>query len=414
MQDRQGRLGLVFDPPLSGSTEPYKARVAGVGRALPETTLTTADLMASTRHRTKIDLQRYTGVRERRVLAGDGNSHTLATDAARESLERAEMEAGEIDVIIGCGVTKSRGMEAKNWAIEPPLATGVAQALGANGALAFDIGNACAGMLTGAFVLSNWIRLGRIRRGLVVSGENLSPAALNAAKHVRNLLSREVASLTVGDAGAAMIVERAEEDVPDILYGLTTVAKHSRLCLGHLTEHDPGPRMFTRPVALHNAAMKNMPLVYQQVLEAVGVPLEGIHHVIPHQTSKSAIKTGIRHITEHLGQKLHSHAVVTVDRFGNTASTSHTVALVDELQAGRVNAGERVALLALASGLVVGAMVFTADEGLVRSYPKVADDPTAASNGAPAPNGNGAAVANGHSTGTLQPATVVTAMRAQP
>jgi hypothetical protein len=79
---------------------------------------------------------------------------------------------------------------------------------------------------------------------------------------------------------------------------------------------------------------------------------------------------------------------MTVDRYGNTASTSHTVALMDELEAGRVEAGERVAFLALASGLVIGAMVFTADERLVRSHFKAApaEEPASGdSNG----NGNG-------------------------
>jgi 3-oxoacyl-[acyl-carrier-protein] synthase-3 len=408
MVDRQGRRGLVFEPAPNGTTERYKARVAAVGRTLPPTRLTTDELMASTRRRTKIDLGRYTGVRERRVVDGDANSHTMAIDSAREALARGEVAADELEVVIGCGVTKSRGFSATEWAIEPPVASEVARTIGATNAMTFDIGNACAGMLTGAFILSNWIRLGRIRRGMVVSGEHLTPSARNAAKHVRNLLSREVASLTVGDAGAAMILERAEDDdAPGILYGLTTVAKHSRLCIGQLTPNDPGPRMFTRPVALHNAAMKNMPIVYQQSLEALGVPLEGIHHVIPHQTSKSAIKTGIRHITNHLDQKLHSHAVVTLDRFGNTASTSHTVALIDELESGRIHAGERVVLLALASGLVVGGMFFTADERLVNSYPDRGTGEHAL-NGAPAAaattNGNG----NGNGHAAIDAATLQT------
>jgi 3-oxoacyl-[acyl-carrier-protein] synthase III len=57
-------------------------------------------------------------------------------------------------------------------------------------------------------------------------------------------------------------------------------------------------------------------------------------------------------------------AVVTVDRYGNTASTTHVVALVEELDAGRVHAGDRVALVALASGLEIGVVLFTEDEGL--------------------------------------------------
>jgi 3-oxoacyl-[acyl-carrier-protein] synthase-3 len=57
-----------------------------------------------------------------------------------------------------------------------------------------------------------------------------------------------------------------------------------------------------------------------------------------------------------------------VDRFGNTASTTHTVALVEELEAGRICAGETIALVALASGLEIGVVLLTVDEELVNRY----------------------------------------------
>jgi 3-oxoacyl-[acyl-carrier-protein] synthase-3 len=393
MQNRNGLHTVLCDPAPNGFPAPHRSRVAGIGRQLPPTRVSTAELMESTRRGRKIDLQRYTGIKERRTLNGDGNSHSLATAAALDGLANAEVLATELDAVIGCGITRTRGNETKLWGLEPPLAKIVAEEIGATSAIAFDVGNACAGMLTGAFIINNWIRAGIIRRGMVVSGENITPIARNAALHVRNLLSREVASLTVGDAGAAIILERTEEDVHDVFCGFATAAKHSRLCMAHVDHNDPGPRMFTRPVALHNAAMKNMPVVYKDMLESLGLPLEQIHHVIPHQTSRSAIKTGIRKITEYLGQSLHSHALMTVDRYGNTASTSHTVALMDELEGGRVNAGERVAFLALASGLVVGAMVFTADERLVRSHTRA---PAAGELAGSETNGNGHANGNGN------------------
>ena len=55
---------------------------------------------------------------------------------------------------------------------------------------------------------------------------------------------------------------------------------------------------------------------------------------------------------------------MTVDRYGNTASTTHVIALVEELDAGRLRAGDRVALVALASGLEIGVILFTVDAGL--------------------------------------------------
>ena len=46
--------------------------------------------------------------------------------------------------------------------------------------------------------------------------------------------------------------------------------------------------------------------------------------------------------------------MITVDRYGNTASTTHTVALVEELESRHIRPGETIALIALASGLEIG------------------------------------------------------------
>jgi 3-oxoacyl-[acyl-carrier-protein] synthase-3 len=73
-------------------------------------------------------------------------------------------------------------------------------------------------------------------------------------------------------------------------------------------------------------------------------------------------------VTAALGGAPRHDAVVTVDRYGNTASTTHTVALLEELHAGHLRAGDRVALVALASGLEVGVVLLTLDEEMVARH----------------------------------------------
>ena len=100
--------------------------------------------------------------------------------------------------------------------------------------MTFDLSNACAGMLTGVTVANNWIRQGTIERALVVSGEYISQLGHNAARHIRNIMSKELASLTLGDAGAALLLERAPAGSEGIKFaGFTTVADYSRLCLAY-------------------------------------------------------------------------------------------------------------------------------------------------------------------------------------
>ena len=51
-------------------------------------------------------------------------------------------------------------------------------------------------------------------------------------------------------------------------------------------------------------------------------------------------------MAEVFGEAPRHDAVITVDRYGNTASTTHTVALVEELEAGHIRPGETIALIA--------------------------------------------------------------------
>jgi 3-oxoacyl-[acyl-carrier-protein] synthase-3 len=357
---------LLMDNPGADGGQ-FRTRLAGAGRHLPATTLTTDDLMSATAHRTNIDLERLTGIHERRVSVGEEDSFSLATSAARDCLDKAQCDPASIDVVINCSITKLRdGMT--QW-LEPSMASAVASAIGADNAMTFDLSNACAGMLSGVTVLNNWIRQGSVRRGLVVSGEYISQLGWNAARHVRNIISRELASLTLGDAGAALLFERANPDSAGItLAGFTTLAGYSRLCLAYPKGSDPGARMFTDSRGIQKAAIVNTPLLLREVMETVDISMRDIDHVITHQTSARAIRKGMKAVTTAFGTGPRNPAVITVDRYGNTASTTHTVALVEELEAGHIRPGESIALIALASGLDIGIVLLSVDEDLVKRY----------------------------------------------
>jgi len=361
------RTCLMMERSPHGGHAPHVARFESIGRRLPATRMTTEELMASTRHRTGVDLERLTGIRERRVATGDEDSLRLAAEAAADCLSRSRYGAGDLEMLVSCSITKYRdGLDT--W-LEPPMSLAISQQIGATKAMTFDISNACAGMLTGVFVVANHIRRGEIDRGMVVSGEYISQLGLNAAKHVRNVMSSELASLTLGDAGAAAILERAPEGVPGIsVAGFTTVSQHSRLCLAYPARHDPGARMFTKSRAIQRAAIADTPVLLREALDAAGLAITDIDWVIPHQTSARAIRKGMKDICGVLGGTPKNPAVVTVGEYGNTASTTHFVALVEELQQGRLHSGDRVVLLALASGLEIGVVLFTVDDELVSRY----------------------------------------------
>ena len=222
--------------PALGRTRAGSPRI---GASVPERRLSTDELMASTKHRTDIELERLTGIRERHIVGEGEDSYTLALGAARDALAHADCAAEDLDMLIVSSI--SRHVGGLRTQLEPPVSVSLKEALGARRAISFDISNACAGMMTGVFILNDLIRQGRIRRGMVVSGEYISQLGRNAAQEVRTVMSDQLASLTLGDAGAAAILERAPEGAPGIeVAGFTTLSEHSRLCVAFPAKIGPG------------------------------------------------------------------------------------------------------------------------------------------------------------------------------
>ena len=353
------RRWMTTEP--SGSA-PYRAKFGSVGVRLPAHRLSSDELMASTRHRTGIQLERLTGIHERRIADDGEDSLTLAVGAARDCLSRSQWRPGDLDMVVSTSISKYAGGFRQR--LEPPLSMFIKHAIGAPQAMSFDLSNACAGMLTGVFVLNDYIRRGAIERGLVVSGESISQLGRNAATQVRGIFSRQLASLPLGDAGAAVLVERAPADTPGIsVAAFTTLAKHSRLCLGYPSRVGPGASMYTKARTIHRVAIESVPDLLRETLDDADLDIDDIDYFIPHQTSSRAIRTGTRALQDRFGVTP-KHVVDNVELFGNTSSTTHFVALHRLLSEGRLHVGDRVLLLALASGLEVGVVVFTMDEAL--------------------------------------------------
>ena len=356
-RSKQADHWLALESP--GSAGSWGCRVESVGVKLPAAKLMTRDLMGQTRHHTKIQLERLTGIHERHVVAPGENSLTLAAGAARDCLAHSQHQAPDIEMLISTSITRSTG---RSWqSFEPPLSLSIKQAIGATKAVNFDLSNACAGMLTGVFILSDLISRGEISCGMVVSGEYISHLSWNAAKKIRSLFSKQLASLTLGDAGAAVIVERAPAGTPGIeVIGFTTLAEHSRLCLAFPSTVGPGAQMYTKSRKLQKVAIEDMAPLVSEVIGEAGIRLDDIDYLIPHQTSARAIRQGTEEFARRLGARP-KHVVVNLEEYGNTSSTTLFVALHKYLEEQRIHKGDRVMLLALASGIEIGIAVFTID-----------------------------------------------------
>jgi 3-oxoacyl-[acyl-carrier-protein] synthase III len=352
--------------PLEPSRSPFTSRFGSIGLQLPERRLTTDQLMARMRHETEIDLEAITGIHERRV-AGDGeDSFTLALGAAHDCLERSGRRPEDLDIVINASITKYKGGLSHRF--EPPLSLSLKSALGAYGAVNLDLSNACAGMMTGVFILNDFIRRGDIECGMVVSGEYISELGASATREVRSILSDQMASLTLGDAGAAVIVERAPEGATGIdVAGFTTLSEHSRLCLGFPSRTGPGGTMYTDAPGIQRVAIEDSAPLLREALQQGGLNFSEIDYLIPHQTSARAIEKGMQKLGKGRAGPP-KHVVANVEHFGNTASTTHFVALYRYLQEGRFEAGDKIMLLSFASGLEVGVVIFPVGRELLDRY----------------------------------------------
>jgi 3-oxoacyl-[acyl-carrier-protein] synthase III len=184
------------------------SRVAGTGIYLPEQRVTTRDLMREIDSRARFGvsedwLERVTGIREKRASSPGVLPSDMAVAAAKEALERANITPHQIDVIIYSGLTRDH--------LEPATAHIVQAKLGATNATVFDVSNACHGFMNGVHIIDALIATGQVLYGLVVTGEQGSVFAnktVNILKDAsdRAKLASLAAGLTLGDAGAAMVL----------------------------------------------------------------------------------------------------------------------------------------------------------------------------------------------------------------
>jgi 3-oxoacyl-[acyl-carrier-protein] synthase-3 len=324
------------------------AVITGTGRYLPDD-VWTSDMVESEvdRHSNgwtipKGVIRMATGVVERRYASNGAPSSELANQAARRALEVAGLEPKAIDYLIFASASQD--------VAEPATANILQASLGCERAAVVDIKNACNSFLNGLDVAQAFIETGRAERVLVATGERLSPTIKWRIADDADLAVR-LAALTLGDAGAAFVVEASSDRDRGVLRGaFESDGRHWELStvLGGGSRHgfDPARRFFEcRSTKLQRLAVDHVPPLITDVLMKLDWTLDDLALVVPHQVSRSVIER----IASLLGFAP-ERCMVTLDRFGNTAAASIPLALDVALEAERVTAGDKVLLVGGAAG----------------------------------------------------------------
>src|SRR6185436_18910783 len=108
-----------------------------------------------------------TGIGERRIAAPEETTCTLSVHAARAALERANVRAEDLDLIVVATCTP-------DYANMPATASLVQDALGAKRAGAFDLNAVCSGFLYGLATGSQFVLTGAHKAVLVIGAETFT------------------------------------------------------------------------------------------------------------------------------------------------------------------------------------------------------------------------------------------------
>ncbi|MEV0856322.1 3-oxoacyl-ACP synthase III family protein [Nocardia fluminea] len=336
-----------------------QSRFESIGAYLPSDILSTTELISRLKTPPSFDLERITGVKERRVRdtrpESLEDSFTLAVNAARDCLSRSRYAPGELDVIISSSITRSNN--GTRMYMEPSFASTIAKTLGAEHAITFDVSNACAGMLTGTYILDRMIRSGVVRNGMVVSGEAITPIAETAVNEISEKYDLQFASLSVGDSGCAVVLDRAVDDADKIHYiELLTAAEHSHLCLGMPSDKSSGVALYTDNRKMHNEARFLLwPDAQGTFLEQQGRDFAGeqFDYIIHHQFGAAAVPYINAVAAREFGAEMPPDLNV-IEKYGNTSTTSHFIVLHDQLADDNIAAGSKLLMVPAASGVVAG------------------------------------------------------------
>ena len=343
---------------------PANAVIESIGVYLPPEQVDTSDIMAACRNKFLYPLERLTGIKSRRMAGKTEFAIDLAVNAIQICLDKSKYTAKDVDLLVCCNISR---YDAPNFhfSFEPSTSAKLRHHFGMDNAISFDISNACAGMFTGVNVADAFIKAGLGERVMVVSGEYITHLTKTAQKEIQATTDNRVACLTLGDSGAAMILERSDDlSVGFHEVDMFTLGKYSDLCIARPTydEHG-GAIMFTESMRLHAVAISRSVAHVADMVRRTNW-LSRMQHFIMHQTARTAIAETGQKINQFLKEEIldRSSMINNLAERGNTSTTTHFVAVWDNILNNRLQDSDDVVFAIQASGITIGTAPYTFDD----------------------------------------------------
>jgi 3-oxoacyl-[acyl-carrier-protein] synthase-3 len=287
-------------------------------------------------------LRELSGIQERRVWDEGTMPSEVAALAGEKAIAAAGIDRSRIGILINTSVCRDY--------LEPSTACIAHSILGlADTCMNFDLGNACLGFVNGMDMAGTMIERGEVDYAVLVNGETsrqITEATIERLLQpgIDEATFREnFASLTLGSGAAAMVLghtQLAPDGHPFTGSVNLAATQHCRLCAGNI-DH-----MVTRTKELLLAGMELAVRTWGRASEVLGWTVDAIDHFVVHQVSKVHTEqfAGI------LGIDL-AKVFRIYPEFGNIGPAGVPVALSKLAESGRLQRGQRVALLGIGSGI---------------------------------------------------------------
>ncbi len=307
----------------------------GSGSAVPQQILTNEDL--SKRVETSDEwIASRTGIRQRRIANPKVDSvASLAAQAGQQAIADAGINAQDLDLIVLATSTTDDlfGTAGK-----------VQQILGANRAVAFDLGAACSGFVFGLVTVSQFIRTGTYRNVLLIGADVLSRWVDWSDRRT---------CILFGDGAGAVVLQAAEQDH---LLGFelrTNGEGNNQLNLSYNAEQSTYDHITMNGQEVYRFAVKAVPEILEKALFRANLQIQDIDWLIMHQANQR-ILDAVQNRFGIAPEKV----VSNLANYGNTSAASIPIALDEWVRSGKVKTGDVIATAGFGAGLSWGAAIF--------------------------------------------------------
>ena len=318
------------------------AAITGIQGYVPDYILTNKEL------ETMVDtndewITTRTGVKERRILKGEGKgSSDMGAEAVKGLLKKTNTAAEEIDLIICATATPDM--------IFPSTACIIADKVEAKNAFAYDIMAACSGFLYSVDTASKFIESGSYKKIIVVGSDKMSS--------IVDYTDRSTCIL-FGDGAGAVLLEPSENGLgiqDSILKSdgsgrnfLYLKAGGSVKPASHETIDNKEHFMFQDGQTVFKAAVKSMADVSEEIMNRNNLTADDVAWLVPHQANKRIIDATARRMG--VGE---DKVMLNIQKYGNT--TNATIPLCLWEWEKQLNKGDNIILAAFGGGFTWGSI----------------------------------------------------------